>query len=55
MIATGQTAARALAIYRGAGLVADEMTSVLGGVAEDELTALAASLSLTILHVLVRR
>lgn len=55
MITSGETAARALAIYRGAGLVVDEMTSVLGGVAEEGLTALAASLSLTILHVLVRQ
>jgi len=55
MITSGQTAARALAIYRGAGLVVDEMTSVLGGVPEEQLVVLAASLSLTILHVLVRR
>jgi len=55
MITSGETAARALAIYRGAGLVVDEMTAVLGGVDEDGLAALAERLSLTILHVLVRR
>ncbi|MEP6757841.1 MAG: hypothetical protein ABJB55_01445 [Actinomycetota bacterium] len=55
MITSGETAARALTQYRNAGLVVDEMTSVLGGVADERLVELATSLSLTILHVLVRR
>ena len=55
MITSGETAARALSIYRGAGLVVDEMTAVLGGASEERLVQLAESLSLTILHVLVRQ
>ena len=37
------------------GLIVDEMSVVLGGAPEEQLVQLAASLSLTILHVLVRR
>ena len=55
MITSGETAARALSIYRGAGLVVDEMTAVLGGASEARLVQLAESLSLTILHILVRQ
>jgi orotate phosphoribosyltransferase len=55
MITSGETAARALTLYRDAGLIVDEMTSVLGGAPEEQLVSLASSLSLTILHVLVRR
>ena len=54
-VTTGETAERAVALYRGAGLVVDEMSVVLGGAPEEQLVQLAASLSLTILHVLVRR
>jgi orotate phosphoribosyltransferase len=54
-VTTGETAERAVALYRGAGLVVDEMSVVLGGAPEEQLVQLAANLSLTILHVLVRR
>ena len=54
-VTTGETAERAVSLYRGAGLVVDEMSVVLGGAPEEQLVQLAASLSLTILHVLVRR
>jgi adenine/guanine phosphoribosyltransferase-like PRPP-binding protein len=54
-VTTGETAERAVALYRGAGLVVDEMSVVLGGAPEEQLVQLAASLSLTVLHVLVRR
>ena len=55
MVTSGETAARALSIYRGAGLIVDEMTAVLGGASEERLVQLAESLSLTILHILVRQ
>lgn len=54
-ITTGETAARAVSTYRGAGLFVDEMSAVLGGAPEEQLVQLAAGMSLTILHILVRR
>jgi hypothetical protein len=54
-ITTGETAARAVSTYRGAGLFVDEMSAVLGGAPAEQLVQLAAGMSLTILHILVRR
>ena len=53
MITSGERVGRALALYRGAGLIVEEVTTVRGGAPEERLVELAASLSLTILHILV--